>query len=982
MARLLYRLGQFSARRAWYVIVGWIVILALGGGAYLAFGGALNSNFSIPGTATQKVTDHLADELPDLAGSTATVTFQTDGTAFTDSQRTAISGLLTGIGTLGSVAQTVDPFDTEQQLADSRKQLADSAQDIVDGKQQLADGQRKLDDGKREIAENEPKLEKAAKQLKSGQRQLDAGKAKLDASQTTIDENRAKLDASQKTIDKNRRKLAASQRTLDENKAQLTDAKTQLDEALASGAIDQAAYDSGIAPIDAGLQQIRSGQRQLDAGKTKLKAGQRQLDAGLAELNAAQAKVTSGLRTVAEKQAEITAGKRQVASGRKAIEQAKRKLVTGQQTIDENTRKLADGEAELAVGQRLLADSGDGATMVSSDGTTALGTIVLKHDFFSLEQDEKDAIIAKLDAAQIAGVTLHYSSTLDSDVSGIVGPGELIGVLLALIVLLVMLRAFLPAFLPIVTSLLGVGAGIVIVMSFSGIVQMSSVTPALGVMLGLAVGIDYALFIVNRHRRELSQGTEVLESIGLAVGTAGSAVVFAGATVAVALLGLLLTGVPFLGTMGIAAAFCVIVAVLMAVTFVPAFLGLIRLRALDRWSRKRIAVAKPRAAAKPMRLWVAIASVVVGVVGLLVVASPALTMRLALLDDASSAVTSESYQTYKIVDDEFGPGRNSPLIVVADLSTPVNPDDSDTGTMAAEAGIADFLKAFPDVDSVLPAAISDDGTTIALEVTPGSGSTDQATDDLVAALRSATPPSGVATLGVAGSTSAAMDISQKLADALPLYLVVIVLIAIFLLIAVFRSILVPIIATLGFVLSLFASLGVVTAVYQWGWFAKLFDVHDPGPVLAFAPILLIGMLFGLAMDYQLFLVTGMREAYVHGASARVAVISGRQAGRAVVTAAAIIMASVFGGFVFSELGMIRPLGMGLATGVLFDAFVVRMVIIPGVMHLLGKAAWWLPKWLDRLIPDIDIEGAALERAHHVVDPAVEAPEPVKEASLV
>jgi len=815
MARLLYRLGRFSAKRAWTVIGGWIVVLALGAGAYLAFGGSLSSNFNIPGTATQQVTDRLATELPDVAGSSATVAFQSDDGAFTDAQKAAIADLLEDVGTVDRVVSTVDPFATEQQLADRE--------------QQLADGRARLDDG---------------------QAQLDAA----------------------------------------------------IDQAKAAGTYDAA-------------------KAQLDAQQTQLDAARAQLD----------------------------------------------------------------------VGERLLQDAEAAAHQVSADGDTALGTVVFQDDFFTLQQSTKDAVTSKLDGADIPGVRIHYSSTIATSLDGLIGPGEIIGVVLALLVLLVMLRAILPAILPIITSLLGVGSGIAIAMAFSGVVQMSSVTPALGLMLGLAVGIDYALFIVNRHRRELRQGVELHEAIGLANGTAGSAVVFAGATVAVALLGLLLTGVPFLGVMGVVAAFCVVIAVLMAVTIVPALLRLIGPRALDRWSRRR--EAAPRTAPKPMRTWQAIVSLVAGIAALLVIAVPALSMRLALLDDASEATSSTQYVTYQVVNDEFGPGRNSPLVVVADLDAPLpasdataaGPDGSDTGSEATgseasaagesttdtallseEADLADWLMARDHVVAVVPVGANDARDVIAFQVMPDGGSTSVEVESLVNDLRSVTPPDGVADLGVAGSASAAMDISAKLADALPLYLVVIVVIAIVLLIAVFRSILVPIVATLGFVLSLFAALGVVTAVYQWGWLAPVFGVHDPGPVLAFAPILILGMLFGLAMDYQLFLVTGMREAYVHGAPARVAVMSGVRAGRAVVTAAAIIMASVFGGFVFSEMGMIRPLGMGLAVGVLFDAFVVRMLIIPAVMHLLGRAAWWMPKWLSRLVPDVDVEGAALEREHRPV----------------
>jgi len=821
MARLLYRLGRWSARRAWLVIVGWLAVLGLGGGAFLLFGGTLTSSFSIPGTPTERITEQLKTELPDYAGAAATLVFQAQDGAFDDTQRAAIGDLLAEISDVDGVAQVVDPFDTEAQLADRVQQLEDGRTQLADGEAQLEDGQAQLD--------------AAAQQLADGQAQLDAAIAEAQAA-GVYDFARAELDAQQ-------------------------------------------------AQLDAGAEQLASGREQLESSRAE----------------------------------------------------------------------LTDAREQLDLGQRLL-DASSAVHMVSEDGATALGTVVFENDFFTLTDAQKADVSALLDAADIDGVAIDYSSEITASLNGIIGVGEIVGVALALVVLLVMLRAILPALLPIITSTIGVGAGIAIGMSFSGIVSMSSVTPALGLMIGLAVGIDYALFIINRHRHELAHGVELRESIGLANGTAGSAVVFAGATVAVALLGLTVTGIPFLVTMGIVAAFCVLVAVLIAVTLVPAILRLIGRLALDRGSRRRWE-GRPRPAPKPMRTWQAIVAVVAGVVALLVIATPLLSMRLALLNAASEAQDSTQYRAYHLVNEEFGPGRNSALLIVAGFDEPVAEADE----LALQADLADFLMAQDHVAAAVPVGISEDRELVAFQVVPDTGPTSAETEQLIDALRNADPPAGAATLGVAGSASAAMDISAKLADALPLYLAIIVVIAIILLIVVFRSILVPIVATLGFVLSLFAALGAVTAVYQWGWLGQVFDVHDPGPVLAFAPILIIGILFGLAMDYQLFLVTGMREAYVHGTPARTAVVAGLRSGRAVVTAAAIIMAAVFGGFVFSHLGMIRPLGFGLAIGVLFDAFVVRMLIVPGLMHLLGRSAWWIPRWLDRILPNVDVEGAALER---------------------
>jgi putative drug exporter of the RND superfamily len=294
-------------------------------------------------------------------------------------------------------------------------------------------------------------------------------------------------------------------------------------------------------------------------------------------------------------------------------------------------------------------------------------------------------------------------------------------------------------------------------------------------------------------------------------------------------------------------------------------------------------------------------------------------------------------------------------VAVAEISSAVSDDD----LISTEAAIGSQIAAIHDVTSVAPIGLSNDKTMIAFQVVPGEGPSAASTETLVHSLRNA-DLDGDITLGVAGSASANIDISEKIAGALPLYLSVVVGLSLLILIVVFRSILVPVTATIGFVLSLLAAFGGVTALFQWGWLSGLSGVHDPGPVLSFLPILLVGILFGLAMDYQLFLVSGMSEAYVHGI-ARLAVQQGVHAGRTVVIAAAIIMISVFGGFLFSNSVIIQSLGFGLAFGVLVDAFIVRLLLIPAVMHLMGASAWWLPKWLDRILPDVDVEGARLTR---------------------
>jgi RND superfamily putative drug exporter len=696
-------------------------------------------------------------------------------------------------------------------------------------------------------------------------------------------------------------------------------------------------------------KQLADGQQQLDDGKAQIAAGRQQLAAAQQQLNGAKAAVAGN----------------QAATAQLAQQQAQ---------LDAQTKQLDAGEAQIATKSkpleqgRQLLDFSSKIRTVSTDGTTATGVVMFSDDQFSLPQEARDAVAHKLDTASIPGVRVDYSSEIAQTTDGIVGPGEITGLIVAALVLLLMLRTFLGTMLPLISSLIGVGVGVAGAMAFSGVVDMASVTPVLGLMLGLAVGIDYSLFIINRHRRQLRAGMDLHESIGLANGTAGGAVVFAGATVIVALLALNVTGIPFLGLMGDVGAVCVAVAVLVAITLPAGLMRLVGPRLLTK--RARAAVGRDEhaeVAPKPMPTWRALVTAALAVAALLVIAAPALSMRLGLPDGSAQATNSTAYRTFKTVEAKFGTGVNGPLLITAQTPKPV--DD----VLATQVSIARELSAQPDVVAVAPAAVADSEDFFAFQVIPADGPTSVSTSDLVTRLRALTGLPGGVTLGVAGSASANIDVSDKLLDVLPLYLIVVVGLSLLIMIIVFRSLLVPLIATAGYVLSLFAAFGAVVAVYQWGWLSAVFGVHDPGPVLDFAPIILMGVLFGLAMDYQLFLVSGMREAYVHGVPARAAVTAGLRNGRAVVTAAAIIMVAVFGGFVFSELTMVRPLGLGLAVGVLFDAFVVRMLLVPALMHLFGRSVWWLPKWLDRILPNVDVEGAALERSHPLpgAEPVVE-----------
>lgn len=614
-------------------------------------------------------------------------------------------------------------------------------------------------------------------------------------------------------------------------------------------------------------------------------------------------------------------------------------------------------EQQLQVGQDTMDMMGDYG-FVSPEGSTAVATVNFDEDQMSIEQSTKDDLMAAVEDHPVDGVEVDYSTEIAQEMSAM-GAGEIVGVVVAVVVLLIMLRTAVGAALPVLTAFVGVGFSTMLALSLSGQVQMASVTPMLGVMLGLAVGIDYSLFLLNRYRTELRRGTEVTEAIGLATGTAGSAVAFAGMTVMIALIGLSVTGIPFLALMGAVAALAVLVAVLITLTLTPALLGLVGKRLLPK-SQRDVTVDEAEHVKTPLAVRRPLPVLLAAVAALAILAIPMGSMRLGLPDGSTEPQDSTQYRAYETVAEDFGAGKNGPMTVVADL-----PEDADEqSAQELQLAVGQEVSELDDVASVVPSPIDVDSGMALLQVVPESGPSDEATETLVDDIRGLSgnvEAAGDPTIGVAGKTAANIDVSQVLSDALPVYLAVVVAISMVLLILVFRSILVPVIASLGFLLSLLAAFGAVVAVYQWGWLSWLFNVTEPGPVLSFLPTLMVGILFGLAMDYQLFLVTGMREAHVHGYPARTAVVRGMVGGRAVVTAAAIIMTSVFAGFIFSHMAMIRPMGFGLATGVLFDAFLVRMTIIPALMTLLGEKAWWFPRWLDRILPNVDVEGESLQQ---------------------
>jgi RND superfamily putative drug exporter len=721
-----------------------------------------------------------------------------------------------------------------------------------------------------------------------------------------------------------------------------------------------------------GRQQLADARAQAESGQQQLTAGEAQLDAGQQQLDAGRAQIEAAPLPESQKQAQLEAldaQQAQLDQQRSSLEQQQTEVTDGLAQIDAQQTQLDDGAELLSFA--------DAIRLVSDDGSTAIVNVSFDKPRLELAESSKEAVVEHF-SEPVPGVDVAFNTEISQGVPEIFGVGEVVGVAVAGIVLVVVLGSLLAASFPIVTAIIGVAIGAMATLSFSGVIQMASVTPFLGVMLGLAVGIDYALFILYRHRRQLMQGADVVESIGLANGTAGNAVVFAGTTVIVALLALNITGIPFLGLMGTAGAASVLVAVLIAVSLTPALLGLAGRRILSRRARARAETAAdaaehPRRGARaqtgpvttsgrpvrPMSTMRAVVTMVVAIAALLVIAVPALSMRLGLPDGGSEAEDSSGYQAFTWTEQAFGAGANAPLLVTAAL--PAGTAEADV--QGLQLDVARELFAQDDVAAVAPVAVSDDRTLAAFQVIPQEGPNAVSTEQLVRDLRTLPPVDGDIDLGVAGAAAINIDISEGLSDVLPIYLLVVVGLSFVIMVMVFRSLLVPLIATGGFVLSLFATFGAVTAVFQWGWLGVLFGVHNPGPILSFLPVILVGILFGLAMDYQLFLTTGMREAWAHGAPPRLAVAQGFRAGRTVVTAAAIIMIAVFSGFITSEAVIIKSFGLGLALGVLLDAFLVRMLLVPAIMHVLGGSAWWLPRWLGRIIPNVDVEGSALERRH-------------------
>jgi len=682
-------------------------------------------------------------------------------------------------------------------------------------------------------------------------------------------------------------------------------------------------------------------------------------------------------------------------------------------TINDYQSQIADLTSTVTgvEGVSAVIDPFAQPTFISESKDIAYSQIQLEASTGSVTEETLTDIESAVQTARGNGLQVEMAGDLISHTPGeILGIGEVGGVLIALIVLVITLGSLIAAGMPIITALVAIGVSMAGLFSLSQAIEINATTPVLAVMLGLAVGIDYSLFIINKYRRLARDGYGYKEAAARAVGTAGNAVIFAALTVVIALSALSVVNVPFMTLMGVSGAVTIAIAALVSISLVPAMLGLAGKKVFNKKTQLIVAAAQKKGAKKvhnlnPNTFWSRwgnkitkhpVIALVIAVAIIGVMAIPAKDLELGLPTDQYAAAQSTQKKAYDLLTEGFGAGFNGPLTVVVEglpevgenertvikasfisaaaqqgaAIQPMTPAQQAEAAAKLEAAVdqyaklvqlsrvAESISKLDNVAEALPAAAVENGTAGIIQVIPDSAPADQPTKDLIKKLRTTSDQKEITgsdsiTLSVTGATALQGDINTKLSNALPVYLVVVVGLSLILLVIAFRSILVPIKATIGFLLSVLAMFGALVAVFQWGWLGL---ADAPGPIISFIPIISIGIIFGLAMDYEFFLVSSIHEAYVQKKNAKEAVMRGFGVGSKVVTAAAIIMISVFAGFITNHDATIQAIGFGLAVGILVDAFLVRMTIVPAVMTLLGNAAWWIPKWLDKRLPHISIEG--------------------------
>jgi RND superfamily putative drug exporter len=574
-----------------------------------------------------------------------------------------------------------------------------------------------------------------------------------------------------------------------------------------------------------------------------------------------------------------------------------------------------------------------------------------------------DALKTTAEANRGSGVQIELGGDLPTQGENTPPGGqEIFGLVAAVVVLLFAFGSVIAMGLPIGTAILGLATSIGLISLISAVTDVSDVSTVLASMIGLGVGIDYALFIVTRHREGLQAGMTVEESAGRAIATSGSAVLFAGVTVVIAICGLAIAGIPMVTSMGLMSGLTVLVMVAVSLSLLPALLGFAdrRLEKVGLPGLKQRAARKTRVAresgwhrwgrhvsARPWRYLIG------GVLVLGTLAAPLFSLRLGMTDNGTASTELTTRRAYDLLSDGFGPGFNGPLMLSVEL---------DSGATADQlAPLADALALDPGVQSVSPTQTNADGTAAVIQVIPTTSPQDGGTADLVHRLRTDVIPTALAgSPGVhvylGGQAAVFIDLSDKISSRIPWFIAAVIGLSVLLLMMVFRSVAVPIKAAVMNLLSIGASYGVVVAVFQWGWLKDLIGLDETVPIISFLPMMMFAILFGLSMDYEVFLLTRVREEYLHRRDSTAAVIEGISATARVITSAALIMICVFAAFILGDDPTIKMFGLGLAFAVFIDATVVRTVLVPATMRLLGDWNWWLPDWLDRILPNLDVEG--------------------------
>ncbi|MGH3424422.1 MAG: MMPL family transporter [Nocardioidaceae bacterium] len=658
----------------------------------------------------------------------------------------------------------------------------------------------------------------------------------------------------------------------------------------------------------------------------------------------------------------------------------------GKGTVSDQSDAVSKSMTNVSKLDHVVASSDpldtNGSTSVSKDGSTVNAPVSFDVVPASLDDSYLDTLDKAVAPAKAAGLQVEYGGGAGQIAHQAKDQAsEAIGLTLALILLLIMFGSVVAAVLPLVAAVFSVTTGLALIGLIASGLTFPTMAPTVATLLGLGVAIDYGLFLVARHREQLDDKMSVTGSAARAASTSGAAVVVAGGTVVIAILGLYVAGVPFVGALGLSSALVVAVTIASALTLIPAFLGLAGNAVRTREARRAAAAADTAVPENPVvkaaertareaahersafARWGRMVSerpwpwAIAATLALVILSIPLLSMRLGQLDAGTDPKTDSSRKAYDLIEKEFGPGANGPLVVVAML-----PKQSSSDNQTLMSNLQSELTKTEDVSEVAPPTVNTAGTVATLNVLPATSPQDARTQTLVDDIRSGVLAKQKETTYLVGTTAGYVDFTEKVSQRMPWLIGAVVVLALLLLMAAFRSLAIGIKAAVMNLLSVGAAYGVIVAVFQWGWGSSLVGIDETVPIPSFVPMLMFAIVFGLSMDYEVFLISRVHEAWVATRDSHRAVAIGIGATARVITTAAAIMVVVFTSFVLSDDPTVKMLAVGMAVAVLIDASIVRMILVPAVMTIMGEGAWWLPRWLDRVVPNFDLEGSSTPAA--------------------